>query len=250
MPLTAGVTVSKTTPPLPARRTKAKRPNPSPTTLPPQNRRAEWSLPCSARFTSLLKHYAKRSIFAANRPYYRGSSPTVNSEPQPRNRKPLLWGVSGVVIGAFVATNPFYAPDVSLDLCIAAWGADMLLVLILSARRLGARIGALIAGLFLAVPCFVPSSPLWRGLLMCIMCMPLAAALALVLVAPIAGFRPRLAYLCSVLLRQACGPRKIRRRRGDGASSGRTVPPRLAARCSRRGLRCDQLVLAASRVLR
>src|SRR2546423_9510238 len=41
-------------------------------------RRAEWSLPCSARFTSLLKHYAKRSIFAANRPYYRGSSPTVN----------------------------------------------------------------------------------------------------------------------------------------------------------------------------
>ncbi len=121
----------------------------------------------------------------------------MNSELQPRNRKPLLWGVSGVVIGAFVATNPFYAPDVSLDLCIAAWGADMLLVLILSARRLGARIGALIAGLFLAFPCFVPSSPLWRGLLMCIMCMPLAAALALVLVAPIAGFRPRLAYLCS-----------------------------------------------------
>src|SRR5437867_3665006 len=159
-----------------------------------------------------LSTNAKRSIFAANRPYYRGSSPTVNSELQPRNRKPLLWGVSGVVIGAFVATNPFYAPDVSLDLCIAAWGADMLLVLILSARRLGARIGALIAGLFLAVPCFVPSSPLWRGLLMCIMCMPLAAALALVLVAPIAGFRPRLAYLCSVLLRQACGPRKIRRR--------------------------------------
>src|SRR5438876_9438016 len=83
-------------------------------------RRAEWSLPCSARFTSLLKHYAKRSIFAANRPYYRGSSSTVNSELQPRNRKPLLWGVSVVVIGAFVATNPFYAPDVSLDLCIAA----------------------------------------------------------------------------------------------------------------------------------
>src|SRR5439155_10627584 len=50
LPLTAGVTVSKTTPPLPARRTKAKRPNQSPTTLPPQNRRAERTLPCSARF--------------------------------------------------------------------------------------------------------------------------------------------------------------------------------------------------------
>lgn len=121
----------------------------------------------------------------------------MNSEPRPLSRKPLLWGASGIVIGALVATNSFYAPHVSPGLCIAAWGADMLLVLTLSGRRLGTRMGAFMAGLCLAVPCFVPSSPVWRGVLMCLMCMPLAAALALVLVAPMAGLKQRLAYLCS-----------------------------------------------------
>ena len=41
-PLPGGVIGSKTTRPLPARKTKTKRPNPSPTDLRPQNRRAEW----------------------------------------------------------------------------------------------------------------------------------------------------------------------------------------------------------------
>jgi hypothetical protein len=42
LPLPDGVTGSKTTPPLLARRTKTRRSNPSPTNLRPQNRRAEW----------------------------------------------------------------------------------------------------------------------------------------------------------------------------------------------------------------
>jgi alginate O-acetyltransferase complex protein AlgI len=73
----------------------------------------------------------------------------------------------------------------------------MWLVLILSSLRPGACIGAFMAGLFLAVPCFVVSPPLGRGLLMCLMCMPMTAALALAFVPPMTGFGPRLAYLCS-----------------------------------------------------
>ena len=68
-PLPGGVTVSKTMPPLPEKRIKTKRPNPSPTNLRPQNRRAEWLAfrLCSFYFTSYA--CGKRSIFASNRPY-------------------------------------------------------------------------------------------------------------------------------------------------------------------------------------
>jgi Fe-S oxidoreductase len=64
MTIPGGVTGLKTTPPLPEKRTKTKRPNPSPTNLRPQNRRAEWLASGSARFTLLLYDYGKRSIFA------------------------------------------------------------------------------------------------------------------------------------------------------------------------------------------
>jgi hypothetical protein len=42
LPFTGGVTGLRTTPPLPGRRTKTRKSNPSPTNLRPQNRRAEW----------------------------------------------------------------------------------------------------------------------------------------------------------------------------------------------------------------
>jgi hypothetical protein len=71
----------------------------------------------------------------------------------------------------------------------------MLLVLILSAHPIGARIGALLAGLFLAVPCFVWAPPLFRFVLMCFMAAPFAAAAALVLAPPTTSLRARLAYL-------------------------------------------------------
>ncbi|HEX3799191.1 MAG TPA: hypothetical protein VH413_10860 [Verrucomicrobiae bacterium] len=64
----------------------------------------------------------------------------MKSDLQSCNRTPLLWGVSGVAIAACLATNPFYAPDVSPGVCVAAWGADMWLVLILSSRRFLKRV--------------------------------------------------------------------------------------------------------------
>lgn len=42
LPVPGAVTGSKTTPPLPVKRTKTRRANPSPTNLQPRNRRAEW----------------------------------------------------------------------------------------------------------------------------------------------------------------------------------------------------------------
>jgi hypothetical protein len=91
----------------------------------------------------------------------------------------------------------------------------MVLVLVLSAHPIGARAGVLMAGLLLAVPCFVWSPPFSRFLLMGIMCTPFAAATALVLAPPIPGIRARLAYLCSW-----CGTHPVNRRaRGFDAAS-------------------------------
>jgi len=90
---------------------------------------------------------------------------------------------------------------------MAAGGIAMALILGLSANPVGARIGTLIAGLFLAIPCFVWDSPLRRGLMMCLMPAPFAAAAALVRAPSIAGVRERLAYLFTW-----CGTRDIVRR--------------------------------------
>jgi len=114
-----------------------------------------------------------------------------------RDRKQLVWPVTGIVLGALVAMNPFYAPDITLPIGIVAWCVDMVLVLILSAHPMGARTGSFMAGLFLAVPCFMEASPLARGLLMCFMAAPFLAAAALVGIQPLHGFLARLAYLCS-----------------------------------------------------
>ena len=88
----------------------------------------------------------------------------------PRDRKQLVWPVTGIVLGALVAVNPIYAPDITLPVGIVAWCADMALVLILSAHSMGARTGSLIAGLFLAVPCFIEASDRPEGTLYPISC--------------------------------------------------------------------------------
>ncbi len=143
----------------------------------------------------------------------------MNPNPKPRSRTQLLWPAAGLVIAILavnvVASNPSYTPHIPLWTGIAAWCVAMLLVLILSANRIGARAGVLLAGLFLAVPCFVSSPPLFRGVLMCGMLAPFAAASAFVLAPPINGIRARLAYLCSW-----CGTHPVNRRaRGLGAAS-------------------------------
>jgi len=115
----------------------------------------------------------------------------------PTDRKQLVWPVTGIVFGALIAVNPFYAPELTLPVGIVAWCVDLVLVLILSAHSLGARIGSIMAGLFLAVPCFIEASPLSRGLLMGCMAAAFLAAAALAGAPPLQGFLPRLAYLCS-----------------------------------------------------
>ena len=52
----------------------------------------------------------------------------------PTDRKQLVWPVTGIVFGALIAVNPFYAPDLTLPVGIVTWCVDMVLVLILYPR--------------------------------------------------------------------------------------------------------------------
>ncbi len=109
--------------------------------------------------------------------------------------------------GALVSLNPFYKPHIPLGLGIVAGVADFVLVLILSAHPLTARAGILLAGLCLAVPCFLRESALWRCLLMWWMVAPLAIAATPLLVPAGATYRERLGYLFTWL-----GEREVKRR--------------------------------------
>lgn len=137
----------------------------------------------------------------------------VNSIPKAPYPKRFVWPLTGVFIGFLVAMIPI-AGGISLQTGTATWLLALLLVLLLSADSVGARVGAVAAGVFMAIPCFVEAPPLCRGLLMCLMAMPLAAAGALVVVPPMAGLRERLAFLLTW-----CGTRHVKRcpRRFDAA---------------------------------
>jgi hypothetical protein len=102
-----------------------------------------------------------------------------------------------MVLGIIAATNPLHVELIPLHTGIAAWCADALLVLVLSANPIGARVGVLMAGLFMAVPCFVGTAPLNGLLLACFMGVPFLAAAGLLNVQPIAGFRARLGHVCA-----------------------------------------------------
>ncbi|MGH7812370.1 MAG: hypothetical protein ACREP5_19040 [Candidatus Binatia bacterium] len=58
------------------------------------------------------------------------------------DRKPL----AGIVISALVAMNPFYQPHVTLAVGVAAWFADLSLVLMLSAEGRLERTDKIVAG--------------------------------------------------------------------------------------------------------
>jgi len=131
----------------------------------------------------------------------------MNANPKSSNRKKILWVVVPVVLGALVATNPFYEPHIPLPVGIAAWFADLAIVLILSVHPVTARLGILISGLFFAVPCFLWASSLSRGMLMCCMGFPFTIAAAPLFAPRTADFRRRLAYFFTWM-----GMRKIERR--------------------------------------
>jgi membrane bound O-acyltransferase family protein len=113
------------------------------------------------------------------------------------DRKLLLWPLAGIVIGVLTVAHSFYRPHVPFYMGVTAWCVDMVLALILATNPFRARIGVLIAGLFLAVPCFVWAPSLLRALLMCLAGLPLVIASAPVLFPEIIGFRARLYFLCT-----------------------------------------------------
>ena len=102
-----------------------------------------------------------------------------------------------MVLGIIAATNLLHVKPITLPTGIAAWFADALLVVVLSANPIGARVGVLMAGLFMAVPFFVWTAPLNALFLAGFMCGPFLAGAGLLMVQPMAGFRARLAHLCA-----------------------------------------------------
>ena len=134
------------------------------------------------------------------------STPTLNANPQSRDRKQVAWPIAGLAVGFLVGLLP-WGRFITLQAGITALCAAMVLVMAVSARPIGARAGVLLAGLLLAVPCFLRATPLARGLLMCCICAPFFAAAALVVAPAIAGWRARLAYLSTW-----CGTHRVKRR--------------------------------------
>jgi len=118
----------------------------------------------------------------------------------------LVWPLTGLAGGVLIALTPLKT-GIALSTGIGVLCIATPLVLVLSAHPIGARIGAFLGGLVIAVPCFVWALPVHRVLLMCFMAIPFVSAAALVLMPPVTGFRARLAYLLTW-----CGTRQITRR--------------------------------------
>jgi hypothetical protein len=123
------------------------------------------------------------------------------------SRREFIWPAVAILLGGVVATNSFYEPQIPLAVGIAAWFADLTLVLVLSARPATTRMAVLVAGLFLAIPCLLWAQPFARALLMCCMALPLAIATLSSLAPSITSFRERLAYVLTWL-----GTREVKRR--------------------------------------
>ena len=131
----------------------------------------------------------------------------MNTRSKSPDRKQPIWPVVGIVIGALAGTNPFYEPHITLEVGVTAWFVDMVLVLIMSWHPFTARVGVLVAGLFMAVPCLLRALPMSRFLLMCGMALAFALAALQLFAVPTAGFRGRLAYVFTWL-----GTRAVKRR--------------------------------------
>ncbi len=132
------------------------------------------------------QHFLKHSSQAA--------FATMNASQKSSNRKKLLWIFAGGVMGVLIPGNPFYAPRLSLQFGIAAWFADLALVLILLAHPITLRPAVLMAGGFCAIPCFLRAPPLFRSSLMICMALPFVIVAASLFAPPAAGLRGRLAY--------------------------------------------------------
>jgi hypothetical protein len=112
-----------------------------------------------------------------------------------QNPKLILWPVSGVLLGGLVASNPFYAPAVSLPADLLCLAASLGLTLWLCRSPTGARIAVLLSGLAMCVPCFVEAKPLERALLTCLMGLPVAFAAVTIPRPAMPRLRERVAFL-------------------------------------------------------
>src|SRR5256885_4080899 len=113
-------------------------------------------------------------------------APDVKANPNLSRRKWSFWPVVGTVAGALVALNPFYQPRLTIGFEAAAWLIDLTAVLMLLEHPEAACV---VAGLFVALPCFLNEDPLIRAFFMCGMAFPLAMASASLLAPPNATFR-------------------------------------------------------------
>jgi len=109
--------------------------------------------------------------------------------------KANLWLFTAVAIAVIAAANPFYRPEIPLQVGVALWVADMLLVLVLALRPFTARLGLPVALLLFPVPIFVQASSVSRFALMVLTALALAIAAAAFFAPP--RFRKPLAVLFS-----------------------------------------------------
>ena len=119
----------------------------------------------------------------------------------------IFWPLAAALACTVAAVNPFFHPQIPPAACALAWFADLAMVLLLSIHPLTARLGVVIAGVFLAIPCYVVTLPLIRAWLILGMAIPLLIALVPIYSPPTTDFSGRLAFLFSWF-----GTRKIQRR--------------------------------------
>ncbi len=131
----------------------------------------------------------------------------LNTSSKSGGREQFLWPIAGIVVGALARVNPFYQPQITLEVGVTAWFVEMVLVLLMSLHPSAMRVGVLVAGLFLTVPGFLRASPAPRFFLMCGMILPFAVGALLFFAPPTAGIRERWAYLFTWL-----GTREVKRR--------------------------------------
>lgn len=131
----------------------------------------------------------------------------MNTSSKPSGLEQFLWPIAGIVVGALARANPFYQPQVTLEVGVAAWFIELVLVLLMSLHPSAARVGVLVAGLFLAFPCLLRAPPAPRFFLMCGMIFLFALGALQLFAPPTAGFRGRWAYVFTWL-----GTREVKRR--------------------------------------
>ena len=122
------------------------------------------------------------------------------------NPKLILWPTAGVLLGFLAVINPFYAPQISISTSLVCFVANLVLTLWFGGSAFGARVAVLLGGLAMAVPCFLSAKPLERGLLMCLMGLPITFAALMISRPAMPTLRERITFLCAHLGSEPMNP--------------------------------------------